>query len=403
MHNLNINLASFAVSEYNSRGRQYPVSLSKDRNAFQRDYTRILHSRSFRKLHGKTQVFPAEMGEMADTYRTRMSHSFEVEQLARSTSRALNVNQDFCGALAIGHDIGHAPFGHLGQDILNELFIDVGGFEHNHQALLIIDELESPYPEHKGLNLMFETREGLLKHCNKERAKLLGSVAERHLTGKSPPLEVQIVDSCDKIAYLHGDLEDAFDKGLFRDIDLMNDIPGFNEAWEMVLKEKPFLSFPKKDALVNEDVFVRSQCNAIIGEVWRKMLSNSIENLIVTSKSNLESNNIQTISEVRNSLPLIQFSKEFYELNKSIRSFSRENIYSHHRVLNYLGNAQKAFYALYEDASKNPQEFNLPSNLSKEDFKNWMSSLTDRSVLSWYSNKYNCDIIPIINIKKRFG
>lgn len=396
--NKNNDLASYAVSEYNSRGRQYPVVLAKDRNAFQRDYTRLVHSRSFRKLHGKTQVFPAEMGEMHDTYRTRMSHSIEVEQVARSIARALRVNEDLCGALAVGHDIGHAPFGHLGQDVLNDLFKDIGGFEHNYQALKIVDQLESPYPDYKGLNLMFETREGLLKHCNRQRAIALGTVAERHLNASSPPLEVQIVDAADQIAYLHGDLEDAFDKGLFDGIDL-NDIPGFKNCWEEISKENPHLSFPSNQALLSQDPHIRQQMTAIIGEVWRKMLSNSVNSLIIHSRSNIELCGIETLSDVRLSSPLITLPPAGAELNRAIRSYSRKNIYNHPRVTHYLKTAEEAFRTLYEKAMENPEHFSLSAQCSREEMRDWMAGLTDRAVLSWYSNMYDPNLAQQLSIQ----
>jgi len=395
--NKSIDLAPYAVSEYNSRGRQHPVALAKDRNAFQRDYTRLVHSRSFRKLHGKTQVFPAEMGEMHDTYRTRMSHSFEVEQVSRSIARALKVNQDLCGALSIGHDIGHAPFGHLGQDLLNEFFKDIGGFEHNFQALKIVDRLESPYPEYQGLNLMFETREGLLKHCNRARASALGPVAERHLNGFSPPLEVQIVDAADQIAYLHGDLEDAFDKGLFDNIDL-NVIPGFQESWEEIAKEKPYLSFPSSQDLRSTNPIKRQQKNAVIGEVWRKMLSNSVNNLIIQSRANLELGAVETLSDVRLSAPLIQLPSECAELNRSLRSFSRKNIYNHPRVAQYLNTAEEAFRYLYQEASQGPGHFGLDPQCSREDLRDWMAGLTDRDVLSWYGQNHKPCVVQQMGI-----
>jgi dGTPase len=263
--------SSYAVSEQNSRGRQYPVAPTRDRSAFQRDYTRLVHSHSFRRLQGKTQVFPAEWFQPSpidllhkdycsvpgylqalrmspsDTHRTRMSHSIEVEQISRSLARALNLNSDLAGTLAVGHDIGHPPFGHTGQDALNSLFADVGGFEHNHHALLLVDKIESPYQEHPGLNLMFETREGLLKHCSLERAKLLGPVAGRHFTGESPPLEVQAVDAADQIAYLFGDLEDAVDRFVLSP-DQLSEQYWFRDAWA---KAQPGIPIPTVEDLID--------------------------------------------------------------------------------------------------------------------------------------------------------
>lgn len=384
----NMDLAPYAVTEYNSRGRQHLVALAKDRNAFQRDYTRILHSRAFRKLQGKTQVFPAEMGDMYDTYRTRMSHSVEVEQIARSIARALKVNQDLCGALAIGHDIGHAPFGHLGQDILNDLFSDIGGFEHNHQALRIVTQLESPYPNQEGLNLMFETKEGLLKHCTRERALSLGAVAERHLTGTSPPLEVQIVDAADQIAYLHGDLEDAFDKGLFDGLDLMHDIPGFKCCWDEFAHDNPEYKFPTVSLLRSEVPSDKIRAKALINEVWRRMLSSSVDSLIIQSRSNIELEQVETLSDVRGTSPLIRLPPDRAQLNRELRAFSRTHIYNNERVVHYLKGAEEAFRGLYHAAVACPQDVGLAVDTTREQLRDWMAGLTDRAVVSWYNNRY---------------
>ena len=376
-------LADYAVSEYNSRARQHTVQLAKDRNAFQRDYTRILHSRSFRKLQGKTQVFPAELGDMRDTYRTRMSHSFEVEQVARSAARALHLNQDLCAALAIGHDIGHAPFGHTGQDVLNEIFKNQGGFEHNHHALRLVDLLESPYPHHRGLNLMFETREGLLKHCTRERALSLGPVAERHLNGSSPPLEVQLVDTSDQVAYLYGDLEDAMDKNLFTPDFLMEEMPGFKDFWNLTVEAFPGSKLPTAADLADPIRSVRSK--ALLGEVWRRMLSSAIDDLIIQSRSNIELEQVYSLDDVRACRPLISLSEEKMQLHRSLRRFSRKWIYDNAKIVEHRTYEKQALHALHEAATADPIHWGFDNkNVSQEDIRDWMASLTDRVVMSWF-------------------
>lgn len=392
-------LAPYAVTEYNSRGRQHPVSLAKDRNAFQRDYTRILHSRSFRKLQGKTQVFPAEMGDVRDTYRTRMSHSFEVEQVTRSCARQLGLNQDLCAALAIAHDIGHAPFGHMGQDVLNELFKSSGGFEHNHHALRLVDVVESPYPNHSGLNLMFETREGLLKHCTRERAQKLGLVAQRHLNGTSPPLEVQLVDAADQVAYLHGDLEDAIDKNLFTPGFLMENMPGFSYFWAQVVEAYPGAKLPSAADL--SDPVKSIQAKAILGEVWRRMLSDAIDDLIVTSRSNIELEQVGSLDDVRAARPLIALSEEKAKLHRDLRRFSREWIYNNPKVMPDREREREALTMLYHDVQSSPQKWGLKPNYGVDDLRDFLAGLTDRSVMEWYwsiknqPQRKNDDVKPL--------
>ena len=377
-------LAPYAVSELNSRGRKFKVQLAKDRNSFQRDYTRILHSRSFRKLQGKTQVFPAELGDMNDTYRTRMSHSFEVEQVARSAARALLINQDLCAALAIGHDIGHPPFGHMGQDVLDDLFKNEGGFEHNHHALRLVDHLESPYPNHAGLNLMFETREGLLKHCRRDRALALGDVAERHVKGTSPPLEVQLVDVSDQIAYLYGDLEDALDKNLFTPAYLMDNMPGFKQFWAEVVLAFPGSKLPSASDM--SDPVASTQARALVGEVWRRMLSSAIDDLIIQSRSNLELEQVSSLEDVRSCRPIIALSPEKTQLHREIRAFSRREIYNNPKVVAHREFEKEALTALHEHVRAHPSAGGFSSSPTPPELRDWLAGLTDRAVISWYNN-----------------
>ena len=377
-------LAPYAVSGFNSRGRQHPIALAKDRDEFQRDYTRILHSRAFRRLQGKTQVFPAEQGDWSLSYRTRMSHSFEVEQISRSVARALAVNQDLCAALAIGHDIGHAAFGHTGQDVLDELFKDIGGFEHNHQALRLVDELESPYPDRRGLNLMFETREGLLKHCTAPRARRLGTVAARHLTGASPPLEVQIVDSSDRLAYLYGDLEDAFDQGIVSPELLLEEMPGFRATWDTVAKD--FQARLPTAAELSDPARVEG-ARALVSEVWRRMLSDAIQDLVFSSRAALEREDVSSLDEVRATSPLVGLSAECNALHRELRWFSRRWIYENAKVLEGRARQRQALAAVVDDMAQHPAAWHLAPNPSRQSVLDAAALLTDRAVLGWFHAK----------------
>ncbi|MDH3265520.1 MAG: deoxyguanosinetriphosphate triphosphohydrolase, partial [Gammaproteobacteria bacterium] len=204
-------LAPYAANEAHSRGRRYREAAPEYRGEYQRDRDRIIHSTAFRRLMYKTQVFVNHEG---DLYRTRLTHSLEVAQIGRSTAVALGLNEPLTEAICLAHDLGHTPFGHAGQDELNACMRDFGGFEHNLQSLRVVDELEEKYAEFPGLNLMFETREGILKHCSKANARELGDVGERFLKREQPGLEAQIANIADAIAYNNHDVDDGFRAGL---------------------------------------------------------------------------------------------------------------------------------------------------------------------------------------------
>ena len=202
-----MNLKPYSSNHLKSIGRQYKEEISPLRNDFQRDRDRIIHSTSFRRLQYKTQVFVNHEGDM---FRNRLTHSLEVAQISRGISRTLGCHEDLSEAIALAHDLGHTPFGHAGQDALNECMKMYGGFEHNLQSLRVVDYLESRYAKFRGLNLTYETREGILKHCSNKNAKLLGELGERFLNNKNPSIEAQIVDLADEVAYCHHDLDDGF-------------------------------------------------------------------------------------------------------------------------------------------------------------------------------------------------
>ena len=361
-----------------------PVEVARDRNEFQRDYTRVLHSRAFRRLQGKTQVFPAQLGGIDASFRTRMSHSFEVEQISRSICRFLGLNQDLSAVLAIGHDIGHAPFGHLGQDVLDQAFASAGGFEHNHQALRLVDRLESPYPGSFGLNLMFETREGLLKHCSQTRAKALGDVASRHLAGTQPPLEVQVVDASDQIAYLYGDLEDALDHGLITPELLVDEMPGFKDAWSEVARLFS-AQLPTPAQLSSRATSEPSR--ALISEVWRRMLSSAINDISITSQSNIERLGPSGLDDIRSAgRPLISLSDEQRQLHRGLRAFSRARIYDHPVIERGRQNHAAALSEMIKHVRADPRAWGLAEidGLERR-ICDLVASQTDTAVLSWYA------------------
>lgn len=390
-------LAPYAISEANSRGRVYPAIESHDRNEFQRDYTRVLHSQAFRRLQQKTQVFSANLG---DLFRTRITHSLEVDQVSRSIARALDLNEDLCGVLAIGHDIGHAPFGHMGQDLLDELLAEHGGFEHNYQALRLVDELESPYPEHKGLNLMFETREGLLKHCSVQRALTLGDVAARHLTGTQASLEAQVVDYADAIAYVHADLEDAFMMGVLS-CEQLQRAPGFLEAWERIAPRMPLSRLPSALDFTQPDDEGRRVAKAVMFSVIREMMTASISDLILNTRTRLELANPRSPDEARDGEALVGFSDSHRQLHQGLKEFSRQKIYVHPRIMQVRDVEERVLRGLFAAFVAEPSL--LPSHDVKPGTSRFyrrladhMSGMTDRFAVDLFDRlvKERPELIP---------
>lgn len=379
-------LAKYAVSEKKSKGRQFKIEGAVDRNEFQRDFTRIIHCEAFRRLQNKTQVYPNHEG---DFFRTRLTHSLEVEQISRTVAKKLNLNEDLCAVLAIGHDLGHPPFGHLGQDALDELMKDHGGFEHNLQAVRLVDILESPYYEHSGLNLMFESREGLLKHCSLENAQKLGDIAQRHLTGEQPPLEVNVVDICDAIAYVHADLEDAYAMKILSPSKLM-EAPGYKEAWERVKVKYPHIEEPTDEQLLSKSSEILRKNEAAVKTIIREMLKYALKDLIVNSTKQIIKMDPQSVEDVRKCPePLIVFSKEQFARHKALKVFSRKEIYNHPRVLEFRSNQEQIISDLFNAYLKEPElmsgkGLNVNESLHRN-VADHISGMTDRFALSEHS------------------
>jgi dGTPase len=305
-------LAPFAAHEESGKGRRYAEPLSAYRGEYQRDRDRIIHSTAFRRLVYKTQVFVNHEG---DLYRTRMTHSLEVSQIARTVARALQLNEALVEAVSLAHDLGHTPFGHAGQDALNECMGDFGGFEHNLQSLRVVDELEAKYADFPGLNLTYETREGILKHCSARNARELGDLGKRFLDRRQPGLEAQLVNLADAIAYNNHDVDDGFRAGLL-ELDQLREQPLFGEHYDEVHRLYPNL----------ED-------RRLIYEVIRRMIGYVVTDLINHTAAEIQKLAPKSIDDVRDQpKPMVGFSDKVFDRHTALKKFLRENLYRHEQV-----------------------------------------------------------------------
>jgi len=335
-------LAPYAASVESSTGRQHAESATSYRSEYQRDRDRIIHSTGFRRLVYKTQVFVNHEG---DLYRTRLTHSIEVAQIARTVAGALNLNESLVEAISLAHDLGHTPFGHAGQDSLNTCMREFGGFEHNLQSLRVVDELEAKYADYPGLNLMFETREGILKHCSARNARSLGDIGRRFLERKQPGLEAQIANLADAIAYNNHDVDDGFRAGLLSLADLRSQAL-FNDQYEIVRQRYPDL----------ED-------RRLIYEIIRRMINKVVTDLIETTRLKIAAAAPASIDDVRNlQEPLVAFSEQIYTEHTGLKRFLHEFLYQHEQVLRMTGQARAMIEVLFERYMSNPGE--MPAEFS---------------------------------------
>jgi dGTPase len=338
---MRVGLAPYAADESHSRGRRYAEPEPAYRGEYQRDRDRIIHSTAFRRLVYKTQVFVNHEG---DLYRTRLTHSLEVSQIGRSVAVALNLNEALTEAICLAHDLGHTPFGHAGQDTLNACMRDFGGFEHNLQSLRVVDELEAKYADFPGLNLMFETREGILKHCSTRNAQQLGDVGRRFLERKQPGLEAQIVNIADAVAYNNHDVDDGFRAGLLT-LDQLRAQALFETQYQEVHALYPEL----------ED-------RRLIYEIIRRMIGTVVTDLIEETKRQIDASGVRSIDEVRNqSQPLVNMSPAVYEQHVSLKRFLNKHLYRHEQKLEMTRRAQgivrDLFDAYSDDVSLMPSQF----------------------------------------------
>ncbi|WP_426167829.1 deoxyguanosinetriphosphate triphosphohydrolase [Pseudoduganella sp. R-34] len=326
-------LAPYAAHSDKGRGRRFPETPHASRSQFQRDRDRIIHSTAFRRLEYKTQVF---LNHEGDLFRTRLTHSLEVAQIGRSLARNLRLNEDLVEAIALAHDLGHTPFGHVGQDVLHECMKEHGGFEHNLQSLRVVDLLEEQYGAFDGLNLMFETREGILKHCSVNHARLLGDVAQRFLDKTQPSLEAQLTNLADEIAYNSHDIDDGLRSGLIS-IAQLEEVEFFGRLWREVQDAHPGLAGRRA-----------------IYETLRRLITALADNLIATSQERIAAHHPQSMEDVRAAPPLIRFSDQMRKDATELKRFLHENLYRHYKVNRMRLKASRMVRELYEAFTADP-------------------------------------------------
>jgi dGTPase len=321
-------LAAYAAHDERSRGRQFGESAPNLRGEFQRDRDRIIHSNAFRRLVYKTQVFVNHEG---DLYRTRITHSMEVAQIGRTIARALALHETLTEAICLAHDLGHTPFGHAGQDALNECMREFGGFEHNLQSLRVVDLLEERYADFPGLNLTFETREGILKHCSAQNARTLGELGLRFIERRQPGLEAQLANLADAIAYNNHDVDDGLRAGLL-DIDALREVSLFGREYAEVTTRYPSLTGRR-----------------LVHETIRRMIDRVVRDVVSASSARIAEAAPQSIDAVRaETAPLIVMSDAVREEHLELKRFLNAQLYRHYRVLRMTNKARKVLRELFE-------------------------------------------------------
>lgn len=376
------NLAPYAAQPLNSRGRRISEPPPVYRSEYQRDRDRIIHSGAFRRLEYKTQVFVNHEGDM---FRTRLTHSIEVAQIGRSIARTLRLNEDVTEAISLAHDLGHTPFGHAGQDALNACMRDYGGFEHNLQSLRVVDELEERYADFRGLNLTFEVREGILKHCAPAKARELGELGQRFLNKLQPGLEAQLANVADEIAYNNHDVDDGLRAGLIT-IEQLRGLHLFRTQYDLVMQRYPKLTGRR-----------------LIHEVVRRMINNQVTDLVESSRERLKEVTLHDIQAVRNHpIPLIGFSDAMRQHNLELKRFLREQLYKHYKVKRMSAKAQRVIRTLFEifmdDPALLPPEFSLHAHSLEEAqgasgraraVSDYVAGMTDRFAIAEYERVFN--------------
>jgi dGTPase len=328
-------LAPYAAHEASSRGRRHAEPAPQGRGEFQRDRDRIIHSNAFRRLAYKTQVFVNHEG---DLYRTRVTHSIEVAQIARSIARALRLNETLVEAISLAHDLGHTPFGHAGQDALNECMREFGGFEHNLQSLRVVDELEERYAAFAGLNLTFECREGILKHCSAANAAQLGDVGERFLKHEQPGLEAQLANLADEIAYNNHDVDDGIRAGLIT-LDDLQAVRLVRRHVEGVDAQYPGLPGRRR-----------------VHETVRRMINEVVLDVIQASGVRLAAAQPAGIDAVRtHGGPLIGMTDDVRRDHIELKAYLRERVYRNHRVLRMTSKARRVIASLFQAFTSDPR------------------------------------------------
>ena len=359
-------LAPYACDPARTRGRLHGEPSASNRSEFQRDRDRIIHCGAFRRLEYKTQVFVNHEG---DLFRTRLTHSLEVAQIARTVARSLGLSEDLIEAIALAHDLGHTPFGHAGQDELNacmrELAPDTGGFEHNLQSLRVVDELEERYAEFNGLNLCFETREGILKHCSAAHARQLGEVGRRFLERTQPSLEAQLANLADEVAYNNHDIDDGLRSGLLT-LDQMQEVAFFARHYAEVARQYPQLA-PRR----------------AISETIRRMINTLIIDLTATTRERIAAHAPASSDDVRAAPSLAGFSDAVRREADELKKFLFDNLYRHYQVMRMTAKMRRVvrelFVAFQEDPRLLPPDYRRDANTAQaRAISDYIAGMTDR-------------------------
>ena len=374
-----IALAPYAAHAQASRGRRHLEEASQARSEYQRDRDRIVHSSAFRRLEYKTQVFVNHEG---DLFRTRLTHSIEVAQIARSVARHLHLNEDLVEAIALAHDLGHTPFGHAGQDALNDCMRAHGGFEHNLQSLRVVDTLEERYGAFDGLNLTFETREGILKHCSLENARVLGDVGERFLEKQSPSLEAQLANIADEIAYNNHDVDDGLRSGLIS-LDEMLAVPVFQRHFDQATQLYPKASERRR-----------------INETVRRMINTLVLDLIGESQRRIAAAAPGSIADVRRAAPLIAYSDAAFTESRELKRFLRDQLYQHYKVQRMSAKGRRIIRELFAAFSEDRRL--LPTAYQSQDpilqpraIADYISGMTDRYAMREHRRLFHVSAVEI--------
>jgi len=371
--------APYACDPNQSLGRRYDEPAPSNRSEFQRDRDRIVHANAFRRLAYKTQVFVNHEG---DWFRTRLTHSLEVAQIARVVARSLGLDEDLTEAIALAHDLGHTPFGHAGQDELNRcmkaLAPETNGFEHNLQSLRVVDELEERYPGFNGLNLCFETREGILKHCSLANARELGEIGQRFINRTQPSLEAQLANLADEIAYNNHDIDDGLRSGLIT-LGQLQEVPIFAQHFDGVAKQLPDLPQPRA-----------------IAQTIRQMINTLIMDVTQTTLERLQQLKPISVDEVRLAPPLVMFSEAVRQQADELKAFLLQHLYRHYKVARMTGKARhivkRLFEAFLDDPALLPPEYRsaTPSQQARA-IADYIAGMTDRFAILEYRRVFKMD------------
>ncbi|MBX9904880.1 MAG: deoxyguanosinetriphosphate triphosphohydrolase [Burkholderiales bacterium] len=370
------NKAPYAAGPANSRGRRFRETAPRGRSEYQRDRDRIIHSTAFRRLEYKTQVFVNHEG---DLFRTRLTHSLEVAQIGRSVARHLRLDEDLTEAITLAHDLGHTPFGHAGQDALNACMKPHGGFEHNLQSLRVVDMLEQRYGAFDGLNLTFETREGILKHCSLNNARTLGDIGERFIKRQRPGLEAQIANLADEIAYNNHDIDDGLRSGLL-DMEQLSTVAIFRRHKRVVLRE-----FPKIEG------------RRLVHETVRRMIDTLVTDLNRQSAANIRDLAPESIADIRRAPPMIRFSDRIRDEQAELKRFLHANLYRHYRVSRMSSKARRIisdlFQAFINEPGLLPPEFQVRAQAdTPRAIADYIAGMTDRYAIVEHRRLFSIDV-----------